>query len=201
MLFRTSILSLLLVLLWGMTAAVHPCEANNLGHEPVIAAISAVHPAQQPRAVGARRRQQPFHGLGDLQPSARRGQLANDVRLGPQRRNPGRATNALLLESAASLWQRHTLLGRVERLENDELIGNGQVAVVEKLSLGYIYDVLHASPLRAGVGVLGSLSRVPEDLVPRYGSRNLSSFMVFLRLRLAGHSMDSTDSMDSSMKM
>jgi len=116
-------------------------------------------------------------------------------------RNPGRATNALLLESAASLWQRHTLLGRVERLENDELIGNGQVAVVEKFSLGYIYDVLHASPLRAGVGVLGSLSRVPEDLVPRYGSRNLSSFMVFLRLRLAGHSMESTDSTDSSMKM
>jgi hypothetical protein len=113
-------------------------------------------------------------------------------------RNPGRATNALLLESAASLGQRHTLLGRLERLENDELIGNGQVATVQKLSLGYIYDVLHASPLRAGVGVLGSLSRVPQDLVPRYGSRNLSSFMLFLRLRLTGPSMEPTD---SSMKM
>ncbi|HEV7518996.1 MAG TPA: hypothetical protein VGR07_22120 [Thermoanaerobaculia bacterium] len=113
-------------------------------------------------------------------------------------RHPGQATNALLLESTASLGQRHTLLGRLERLENDELIGNGQVATVQKLSLGYIYDVLHARPLRAGVGLLGSLSRVPQDLVPRYGSRNLSSFMVFLRLRLTGPSMDS---MDGSMKM
>jgi hypothetical protein len=31
---RTSILSLLLVLLWGMTAALHPCGADAFGHEP-----------------------------------------------------------------------------------------------------------------------------------------------------------------------
>lgn len=104
-------------------------------------------------------------------------------------RSPGRATNALLLESAATRGQ-HTLLGRLERLENDELIGNGEVATVEKLSLGYIHDFLRLSPLRTGVGLLGSVSHVPQTLVPRYGSRTLYSWMGFLRLKIVGSSMD-----------
>jgi hypothetical protein len=44
---RTSILSLLLVLLWGMTTALHPCGSNLLGHEPALSVMSAAHPASQ----------------------------------------------------------------------------------------------------------------------------------------------------------
>jgi hypothetical protein len=47
---RTSILSLLFALLWGMTAAVYPCGMNALGQEPSMPAISsmaAMHPASQ----------------------------------------------------------------------------------------------------------------------------------------------------------
>ncbi|HXO20862.1 MAG TPA: hypothetical protein VOA87_13180 [Thermoanaerobaculia bacterium] len=104
-------------------------------------------------------------------------------------RHPGRGTDAFLLESAASFGGRHTLLGRVERLDNDELIGNGAVARVDKLSAGYIYDLLDASkggPLRGGIGLLGSVARVPPELEPRYGSRTLYSWMAFFRLRLQG---------------
>jgi hypothetical protein len=44
---RTSILSLLLALLWGMTAAFYPCGMNGLGHGPLMAAMAAGHPASQ----------------------------------------------------------------------------------------------------------------------------------------------------------
>jgi|HubBroStandDraft_3_1064219.scaffolds.fasta_scaffold09402_4 hypothetical protein len=112
-------------------------------------------------------------------------------------RRPGRATNALLLESTLARGERHTLLGRVERLENDELLAGRRIATVGKLSLGYIHDAFSlpvrasasapaAGSLRAGAGILGSLSRVPPELAPRYGNRSLFSWMAFLRLKVAG---------------
>jgi hypothetical protein len=109
---------------------------------------------------------------------------------GRNERRPGGATNALLLESALILERRHTLLGRIERLENDELLAGRQIATVGKLSLGYIYDLVSANPMRAGVGFLGSISHVPPALAPRYGQQTLYSWMAFLRLKLAGPAME-----------
>lgn len=105
-------------------------------------------------------------------------------------RSPGRTTDALLLESGLAFAGRHTLFSRLERLGNDELLGTGQVATIGKLSLGYIYDALAAKVFKAGVGVEGSVARVPRELEPRYGGQTLYSWMTFLRVKLSGPAMD-----------
>src|SRR5947208_16996907 len=73
---------------------------------------------------------------------------------GRNMRSPGSTTDAWLVESAASRG-RHTLFGRAERLQNDELFGHGnglgggsavdavhagEVFTVGKVSLGHLYD-------------------------------------------------------------
>ncbi len=109
-------------------------------------------------------------------------------------RDEGEATNALLLESAATMG-RHTLFGRAERLENDELFGHGdeeephgqegegEVFTVGKVSLGYIYDVFSTDRFKGGLGLLGSLAVVPDGLKEEYGDRPVS-WMAFLRVKI-----------------
>src|SRR3954466_1862541 len=95
-------------------------------------------------------------------------------------RRPGTATDSWLLESAATAG-RHTVFGRVERQENDELFGHAegpdQIFTVGKLSLGYIYDFLHQENLRTGVGAVGSVARIPGGLQELYGSDRPFSWM------------------------
>jgi hypothetical protein len=100
-------------------------------------------------------------------------------------RHPGTTTDSYLLESAATAG-RHTVFGRVERQENDELLGHGEgpVFTVGKLSLGYIYDFLHQENLRTGVGALGSVARIPDGLRELYGRSRPLSWMGFLRVRI-----------------
>ena len=100
-------------------------------------------------------------------------------------RNPGRSTNSFLLESAATLGERNTLFGRVERQENDELAGHGtgQTFDVGKLSLGYIWDGVRMGTFRGGLGVLGSVALVPQGLKAAYGDTPFS-WMAFLRVRI-----------------
>lgn len=104
---------------------------------------------------------------------------------GRNRRDPGETTDAFLLESAASCG-RHTLLGRAERLESDELLGHGgegEVFSVGKISLGYIYDLRTGEAWKGGVGLLGSLALVPDELEEVYGGSPVS-WMGFLRVRV-----------------
>lgn len=100
-------------------------------------------------------------------------------------RSAGEATDALLLEAAATV-RRHTLFGRAERLENDELFGHGdeeEVFTVGKVSLGYIYDAFATDQWRGGIGLLGSLALVPDGLEEEYGDGPVS-WMAFLRLKI-----------------
>lgn len=113
------------------------------------------------------------------------GNWQSTVAWGRNDRNPGRATNAFLAESTVSFATRHTLFGRIEHEQNDELLGTGQVAAVAKLSLGGVEDVQLLEPLRGGVGLLGSISHVPLSLAARYGHTTLYSWMAFFRLKLA----------------
>ena len=104
-------------------------------------------------------------------------------------RHPGKTTDALLLESAAT-FDRHTVFGRAERLENDELFNDhpgdvraGQTFKVGKISLGYIYDFIHHDNWRTGVGLLGSVALVPGEIKDVYGGHPVSG-MAFLRVRM-----------------
>jgi hypothetical protein len=116
---------------------------------------------------------------------------------GRNRRDPGRTTDAWLVESALSRG-RHTLFGRAERLENDELFGHGghggEVSVEEagqagavftvgKVSLGYLYDAVVTDTWKTGVGVVGSVAFVPREVQDAYEDQPVS-WMGFLRVRI-----------------
>jgi len=100
----------------------------------------------------------------------------------------GPGTDAWLLESALKLAASHTVFARLERVGKDELFlpGDplyGRVFIIEKLSVGYVYDFAHWQALELGVGGLISGYSFPAELNPSYGARP-TSFMVFVRARL-----------------
>ena len=102
-------------------------------------------------------------------------------------KQPGDVTNALLLESALT-WNAHTVFGRAEHTEKDELFGEGhplhhQTFDVSKFSLGYVYDIPITQHLKLGVGAVGSAYAFPGELDAYYGSDPLSG-TVFTRLKL-----------------
>ncbi|PYQ45605.1 MAG: hypothetical protein DMF77_03745 [Acidobacteria bacterium] len=103
---------------------------------------------------------------------------------GHNAKDPGGNTNAVLLESTLRT-DRHTFFGRGETARKDELFESGahahEVFDVEKVSVGYIFDVVRSGHLALGVGGLGSLHFVPAKIEHEYGSRRPRSFMLFVR--------------------
>jgi hypothetical protein len=100
----------------------------------------------------------------------------------------GAASNAWLLESAVKLGPAHTVFGRVERVDKDELFQPGEplygrTFAIGKLSLGYIYDFWHFDGLSLGLGALVSSYSYAATLDGVY-SEHPTSFMVFARARL-----------------
>lgn len=100
----------------------------------------------------------------------------------------GTASGAWLLESAIKLTAAQTLLGRAEHVAKDELFlpGTalaGESFMINKLSLGYIYDFAHLQTLTLGVGGLASTYSYPATLNPAYGDRPIS-YLLFVRARL-----------------
>ncbi|HVE13338.1 MAG TPA: hypothetical protein VNI01_08100 [Elusimicrobiota bacterium] len=106
---------------------------------------------------------------------------------GVNRNRPGRSTSAVLLESALRLSGRHTVLGRAEWVEKDELFESGprlgETFDVSKLSLGYVYDLLPWGRSQWGAGVLGSIDVLPRSLRGSYGPLP-GSVLLFLRAKL-----------------
>ena len=99
-------------------------------------------------------------------------------------KDPGESTNAFLLESTLRTG-RHTVFGRGEATQKDELFASGphahQVFDVGKISAGYIFDFARRGHLALGVGGLGSLHFVPAEIERDYGRRRPRSFMLLVR--------------------
>ncbi len=100
---------------------------------------------------------------------------------------PGATLDAFLLESAFN-WGRHTLFGRAENVQKDELFEApsplaGRVFRVSAFSLGYIYDIPVARHLALGLGALGTAYALPSAIKPAY-SGGPTSFEGFLRLKI-----------------
>lgn len=99
-----------------------------------------------------------------------------------------RKVDGWLLESTLSVADRHTVFGRAERVENDELFPEGDplhgpARTIDKLSLGYIHDFARTGPVKWGIGGLASAYRMPSAIEPAYG-RHPASYMIFLQARL-----------------
>ena len=116
-----------------------------------------------------------------------RGNWQTTLAWGQNQDHPGPTLNAYLLESAIR-WDRHTVFGRAENDEKNELFGTGsplqgRIFDVSKLSIGYIYDMPVAKHLSLGLGALGSVYGLPSAITPFYGSQP-ASYMTFARLAL-----------------
>jgi hypothetical protein len=108
---------------------------------------------------------------------------------GRNRKEPGQATDGYLLESALRVGPDTTVFGRLERVQNDELLhGDGaahdQAFSVGKLSIGAVHEFAQLGMVKFGAGALASRYWKPNALDQVYGSHP-GSWMVFLRAKLA----------------
>ena len=108
---------------------------------------------------------------------------------GRNAKRPGTTTDAFLLDSAVS-HGAHTVFGRLERVDKDELFANApasplhdRVFGVGKASLGYAYTVGLPKRLYLDLGGLVSRYDLPRALQAAYGA-DPTSAMLFTRLTL-----------------
>lgn len=122
-------------------------------------------------------------------PLGSEGQWASALVLGSNREHEHRPSHSLLLESEAVLDRRNTVFGRIEQLRKGaHHLGlprspEDRGVDIASVSLGYIRDFLRGRGMTFGLGARGTVSFVPPDLEPAYGSRNPVGGMIFLRLR------------------
>ena len=107
---------------------------------------------------------------------------------GRNRSRPGSTLDAIALESAVQLREKHTLFGRVERVEKNELFPegdprDGQVFDVGEVTVGYRFDFLRSTHAALGIGALGSVSIVPRAIEDAYDN-NPTSGMLFAHAEL-----------------
>ena len=100
----------------------------------------------------------------------------------------GTTTDSTLLESAVSFLKTHTVFGRFERSDKNELFDRGSPLAGEtfhvgKLSLGYIYDFPTDGHFKFGIGGLVSKYSLPGELEILYGS-DPTSYMLFARVKI-----------------
>jgi hypothetical protein len=102
---------------------------------------------------------------------------------------PGPTLDALLTEAAIVVASKHTVFGRYEWVQKDELFLEdhplaGRVFDTNKVMAGYVYDFLGASHFGLGVGGLVTVSLVPDELETAAYDRDPISGMVFLQALL-----------------
>jgi hypothetical protein len=100
----------------------------------------------------------------------------------------GQASAGWLLESAAQPVPRQTFFGRIEHVAKNELFLpgaqlHGESFTINKLSLGYLYDVARLQAVSLGLGGSISVYSFPAALDDTY-SAHPTSFMLFVRARL-----------------
>jgi hypothetical protein len=119
------------------------------------------------------------------------GHFAATLAWGRNENRPGPTLDAFAFEAVAELGGggRHTVFGRAERVEKNELFPESdpraaQVYDVGAVTAGYRFDVWRPGPWRLGIGGAETLSLVPRELREVYGRRPTSSIL-FLRVTLA----------------
>jgi hypothetical protein len=100
---------------------------------------------------------------------------------------PGHTLDGYLLESAVNLG-RHTVFGRAENVQKDELLLppsplDGQVFRVSEVTLGYVYDIPVAKHFAVGLGVQGTVNVAPSTIKFAYGD-DPTGFMPFIRFKI-----------------
>ncbi|WP_338027959.1 hypothetical protein [Croceibacterium selenioxidans] len=114
--------------------------------------------------------------------------LAATAAFSAKNRNPGDTLNAWLAEANWDITKRHTVFGRVENVENDELFPDhddplhDQMFRVTKLQAGYAYT-LPVGPFGLSLGGTVATFIKPDALDAVYGD-NPMGYTVFAKLNL-----------------
>jgi len=100
----------------------------------------------------------------------------------------GTTTDSYLLESAVALSKTHTVFGRFERADKNELFLHDSPLADEtfrvgKLSLGYVYDFPNDGHFKFGIGGLTSKVFLPGELETFYGP-DPTLYMLFARVKI-----------------
>lgn len=101
---------------------------------------------------------------------------------------PGPALNGFLAETTLRWADRHRVYARAERVDEAELFEepdplHGQIFAVNKLTLGYQYELPVSGNVRVALGALASAYAYPQRLDAAYGGGGVKSFMVYMRFR------------------
>jgi hypothetical protein len=117
------------------------------------------------------------------------GQWQTTLAWGRNRKHPGTATDAWLLESALGWGDAWTFYGRAERTQKDELFDHDDAFAdtpfdVAKLTLGVVRDFRRIGNGRFGIGGQVSQHWLPAAIEPAYGG-DPGSWLLFLRWKLA----------------
>lgn len=115
-------------------------------------------------------------------------EMETTVAFGRNEMSEGPTTDAYLLDTAIVIADRHTLFGRFERVDKDELFEDGdplagQVFTINKVSLGAIHDFLKTEGGKFGIGAEYSRHFIPDTLEPVYGNQP-DAWLVFARWRM-----------------
>lgn len=101
-------------------------------------------------------------------------------------RHRSESLDAVLTEAAIVVRSKHTVFGRYEWVEKDELFLEdhplaGRVFDTNKAMAGYVYDFAGAEHFAVGVGALVTVSLLPGELETAAYDRDPISAMVFLQ--------------------
>lgn len=98
------------------------------------------------------------------------------------------STNGYLFESMLRLANAHAVFGRLEQAGNDDLLRENaslqrQTFKMNKLTVGYFYNVSTDGPLEYDIGGMVSRHLVPSGMTPAYGN-DPTAFLMFIRFKL-----------------
>jgi hypothetical protein len=98
------------------------------------------------------------------------------------------STVGYLVDSTLKVARAHAFFGRMEQVGSDDLMRenegiNRQFAKVNKLTVGYVYDIRSGGPVKFDVGGLVSRYYLPAAMNASYGT-DPTSYMMFVRLKL-----------------
>ena len=102
---------------------------------------------------------------------------------------PQPVQTALLAESALRFGPKSTLFGRFERTQKDELFAiddprHNLVFSVNKINVGYSYDLLGSRPVALAGGVAVGVHLLPRELSLTYGKAPMAlTFFARLKIR------------------
>ncbi len=134
----------------------------------------ALEPGDQVRASASVTYNRPY-GHGNWASSAIWGRV--------HKTGSGADLNSYLVESVASFADKNYVTGRIELVDKDELLGNGQQFRIGAYTAGYTRDFYLLPHLAMGLGANFTTYSMPVGLRPYYGQRPLA-VLIFLRFKI-----------------